>query len=1014
MFVSRLQELIDALSSETRILNLFDTIAIEQLTQKYALLPADRELSATDLLELKALFAARWKAVFDTDNDYTFSAGNGNRAWLSLAKELSKELKTCLLRILIPVLTNNIDPDNLVNIGFIKDPCDIYLDQDGQTWHLVHALFDRLQENPGHLLVQSTIDKRSVRTLSLVELSRLQRKSPGREACFDGHTSFWSYLLSTAKRSWSHSGHLEPQLLTALSTMIDACHIRAGNPEFNITKESSWCDLNTHLKRYRLTDLRHFYGTNLSHKGQIVCLIDLLTKQPTADSNSQENLHSIWRYVIRRMARSWQEQGSLRVTLLRDLLTLFDRCYDAGEAGHLAALSDFFIKLRNHDRDDVNHFYSIQIDFGGQKHYLLDILLDGFSEREPFLEKIPPIVYWIHSCNPSLVAKSPQLDNVYLALQSGPHFSLSALQQRLDMLTVSPSSGLAQMLYDVRREAAGLHGITPVLLNHIQSLYAERWSLIMDQAEDYTRLWDGVNTAWIVLAQSLAGAGLISKNYYSFLIPSLTQTHDLVASESYISRPLTDYILSENKDRLISLNTSVQYFKSNGLFFNCSEFQPRRLTLREHWRMQFAKAEYQEIYKRCELTPANHGLSRMTVLVLKELVQSSIFADGLRLGNVSVEMLQSAYAAYQQLLDYMHQLPEVERNDWYNYRICLESQERTFLSVLKSIVYEQACIASFGKFFIKLCLDYDFKTRFTFSPRIEELAGVESKRLSSAQNHYRAPTDSSDSEAGRRLLILMVSLLTHKFSIFGSGYDIEFETFSNKVTHSGSRIFAILAHEIRDGEWRDANTIYFNILDNIVVAALNNGSKTRTSDTLSWLKSIANGQLFSRVHAHCFEPALILTALSGMLKIKATSSESSREFDLNGEIATLSDKILHQLRNKSNRLVQWVNVNAHFALFLRRMSKPLRLHILNQLRNVTEPVSMASTLDAITTLSEHCPPDRSPQFFKASSSDYSLRQRALDKQAFLESCGSVGELLTLLHPDKPGECVGSSSTSTYH
>lgn len=1104
MLIRRLQEFIDALSLQEGRISSFDAGVLNSVKEKFALTPPHTPLSDDDLNWLNDVFATRWTNVFDTSEDYTFSIKHANQVWIALAKDLALDLKQPWLRIIIPVLFNDKDPDNFVKLSQITDPRDIYLDEDGKSWHSLFALFSRLQKNPRDLKAQRNIDTRSGRSLSPGELFRIQNKTPKDEPCFNGHASFWRYLLETVALTWSAHDRIDPQLLALLLDMIENYNIRPVDHDFDFTQEQSFNRLCQYMRCCKMDDLTRFYGVLIEFQGQKTPLIDVFIGLLLQSNDTQERLQalaawiyhvdlslpqktlkspgstsisratkyfdihqlksllsnlpfklrpnfecrldqfelnlkaktyidtglfheisclmsmpwqdiidpldelgmvasreytSFWQYVIHRFAPEWQNKGKVPMIILVELLGLIDNYYRTMDQPHLVmermnSIISFLNTLGSCTIEDLNYFYATLINKNGRSQYLLEILLECLQDTESLPSNIPLLAKWLYGMNPSLVAKAPALDGVYQTLQAGRHFTVHTLRNLLALLITKPSSSAALQRLSLQQELSVASEITQDLIESIKTLYKTRWHEIIDTAEDYTRLAGGQNTAWIRLAQSLAGAGYITPHYYRLLIPTLTHDVEFVTKDPLTMYPLTDFILSASERarnrELIYLPNCVRHFENNRTFFNPNNDESNALTSREKQRMLSAMPQYLACFQLSEQQQNNLGLSQMSVVMLKELVDKTVYADGLILGkSLSETELTQAYQGYEQFLAYIKSLPKEERQDFYQHRIRGNENhhEYTFLEVLEIILNRGECIATYGKLFIKLVVDYN--PRVEFSQTIEMLADIASLRRCSERRLYRPPEHSSQTEAVRRLLTLMVSLLTHPFSYYGRGIPISIQGRVNTVTSSGWELYKIISQAIAEDGLDKANSLYCSLIQTIIEPALKKTSLTRSNDTLFWLQSIENGTLFNMVDRTSFEPALLLTVLCKMIM-------SDRKLGV--LIEPYMDDLIEILANEKNSHVQWVRINVGFFECLKRMTELQRKSVLDALRQPTEVIPPSDVLKAIADYYTYpCSHGTGPGFFKMVGSADTLRVHGSSKQENLpESCHSVSELLTAL------------------
>jgi len=1108
MKVHRLQEFITALSNfisglpnAAQARFRFDSYALQSFKDKFESLSPATSLSDEDVLWIKEIFSERWKNVFDTCLDYTFTIADGNEAWIALARYLSKKLNIPFLQVIIPVLTNPCDPDNYVHIKKIEDPRHVYL-SDKQTWHSTHALYDKLNANPNNLSLRTSTDVAiHPLTLSPTELFRIQRKTALETAIFGSSTTFFptlqDYIVHHIAPLWHKKDNIDVHLLALLLVLIENSYNKANDDAFDIKTEPAYIALCEYIHSRNAADVLSFYGMTVQKPDQQCFLFELLSGCVDQGPGLQERLHdlavwiyqtdlvsakkipklptnvvtyfdierlsnvvlntpariqpgftleldkmvqrntridkrafqklvgilstpwqeiiepsdvlgkiavmeyqSFWRFAIYRFAPAWQNSGKRQTALLTDLRDFINSYYRADNGEKILTETLTFINnLKTVAIEDVNYFYSMLVDMNGRKQYLLEILLDCLLNPNIIATALPALSKWLYKMDPSLVVEAPELDHLYQSLQGGRYFSLAALQLSVSKLSAKPGSVTAKQLRDVQELIASASGeITPALIACLRQLYAIRWNDIKDKAEDYTRLAGGTNAPWIVLAQILSGAGLILPNYYRFLIPSLTSDVDMIYTMPFTTYPLTECIVSEKGDNLIVMPHCLQNFIHRGLFYNYQSnelFGPA-----ERQRILSSKPEYRDACLHSNEPQHNLGLSRMTVKMLTELVNDSIYANGLKAGtDLEAHEQEAAEWAYKHFWAYLQNLPEQERQDLYQHRIRLDRHERTFLEVIWLIWEKRECAATYGKYLIQLILDYKHDTVFAFSEDVNRIARVDTMRRHSQGNTYRDPERSCQAEAGRRLLTLMVSLLSHSFSSslgFGSGHSISIGHHENKVTTTGHLLYKYLLPFIQNGEWTDAFKLYDDLLNTRVTPALDANKMTRSADTWQWLRSISNGNMFKLCERTRFEPKILLTVLYSLL------AENSR---LQSILRPFMTHLIKALDDNKNPLLQWIDINLEFGNCLKSVSPDQKTLILTQLRNSTQPVSLSAVQAAIAGYREmESLIGSGHMFFKIPRSDDSIPLHVLATEFGLNSSHSAGDLFEYF----PGEPASSS------
>ena len=373
------------------------------------------------------------------------------------------------------------------------------------------------------------------------------------------------------------------------------------------------------------------------------------------------------------------------------------------------------------------------------------------------------------------------------------------------------------------------------------------------------------------------------------MIPTLEQNVNKVSDVPITTYPLNAYILSEDEKQLIYLPHSYMHYKSKGTFYNCNDPEkPTPLTAKEKKRLFRVVPDSLNYFKR---TDSKKTISKQTVEKIKQLVIDSLYLEGLNSG-VEYDSTQSmkaeiAYTVfYYQYLKALQLASPEEYANLCAHTIQLNDTCLTVESVLKHVMDDKECVATNGKYFLKLVLDYQPDTTFV-RPTIG-LSGLFNDysldyfveryglRLQSARLIYQDVALCHE-EALRCLMTLLISLMTHPFSVvYATGTKISAMGFSNWTTSTGKKIFDAIWPLLVSGHLKSACSIYMSIMETIIDPAINDKSYKaalmRYSDTCSWLVSIKNQELFKAENAIYFpleKIFYVLLALWGQEKNEA-------------------------------------------------------------------------------------------------------------------------------------------------
>ena len=132
-------------------------------------------------------------------------------------------------------------------------------------------------------------------------------------------------------------------------------------------------------------------------------------------------------------------------------------------------------------------------------------------------------------------------------------------------------------------------------------------------------------------ARLLSGAGFFPINYYNVLMPTLDHTHDIVTSDPLVKYPLSHYVLSADKVRLILLDQCVQHYKLQKIeprsFYNCSVYPPVKFMPVEVKRIRFAADRfhrYINVFNNEKKHNSDLPLKQSTVELVSDLVKATL------------------------------------------------------------------------------------------------------------------------------------------------------------------------------------------------------------------------------------------------------------------------------------------------------------------------------------------------------------------------------------------------------
>ncbi|MDF1828076.1 MAG: hypothetical protein P1U39_07330 [Legionellaceae bacterium] len=206
----------------------------------------------------------------------------------------------------------------------------------------------------------------------------------------------------------------------------------------------------------------------------------------------------------------------------------------------------------------------------------------------------------------------------------GTFFFSDAQQSKLNELVHKPASDIPQhdiahLIYRLKENALGrpdpidgeMRNTPERLIPFVCDLLAKRWHVIKDTSEDYTCCSIEKNKPYISLVKQLVNFsvllfnqnpklkpfidrwlkmfsfnGKMVSNIYGLLIPTLTQTINVVTQDCLSGTDLHHYILSENEKSLFSVQNSERSFNKGEGFFNIDVAPARFFTPREKDRIK--------------------------------------------------------------------------------------------------------------------------------------------------------------------------------------------------------------------------------------------------------------------------------------------------------------------------------------------------------------------------------------------------------------------------------------------
>ena len=646
---------------------------------------------------------------------------------------------------------------------------------------------------------------------------------------------------------------------------------------------------------------------------QVISIKQLFQLRNKTQAIAVGELHypSVWEFLSQQMVSidlACDANCYLFFPQLVELINLYQP--DGDNSQFITTLKEFNAFLTNSPAAEVRKLYSQPIDCKGRTIYLFQILVDCWAGME-VSEQLGALAEWFYHQNHSIICTSSFVQPIYARLAAGAFFSIARLRELVARLPVASLLPLQDAVAQVKTTLETLTQITPDVIEQLGGAYALRWPFIMDKA-DYLLEKGGANRAWTELAEDLAGAGLIDSHYYQFLIPPLVnKVIPSLANEPLTTFPLHFYTLSERGDELISLLESERHYLAKGTFYNCNNLaKPVPFTSREKLRLLKAHPDFQEFFMEAygRQSPRS-ALTKKTIDAITDLVKGSLFVEGLiykkSYSPPQLQAAENAYVEFTGFLDMLASEDPLEYDNVYAHSVVLNGSCKTVAEVMSNIqnpsqdpaLEDEKCVAVGSEYFMKLVIDYNPTASFSRTMKhlgllftdnsLNDYVEQHGIREQSFKKSYRDAM--GHEEAVRRLSTILVSLMTHPFTVFyRTGSCVEALGFRNVTTDTGKKIFDSLKPLLDNGTIDTPFSVYDAILNKIILPAMSPSYKsalTRYPDTTQWLVSIQNEGLFAPEQAIYFALESIFNALVAWRKQQTVSHKRN-------EISAIIDELL--------------------------------------------------------------------------------------------------------------------------
>ncbi len=277
MLVRRIKEFINQLQVSEKSSS-FDEFFLQSLIDQFSSFREDDSLNEAEIACLENIFQQRWKQIADSVDDYTFDPRGINEIWIKLATDLAEEQRKSYLHILMPVVSNSIDPIILTRLTDCPELRGFYLGEDGVTLHRVRGLFERMQKKHSFSTFMDT-KKYTPRPLSLRELLRIREKN-GNDLKFDFsgivYSNFWDYLKRQIMPSFQNSGECPRHLLPALVDVVEIYFLTTSRGQDLQEVRTRLLTWSKSLLEAPIDMVNYLYGQEINVGGQSVYLLEIL------------------------------------------------------------------------------------------------------------------------------------------------------------------------------------------------------------------------------------------------------------------------------------------------------------------------------------------------------------------------------------------------------------------------------------------------------------------------------------------------------------------------------------------------------------------------------------------------------------------------------------------------------------------------------------------------------------------------------------------------------------------
>lgn len=600
-------------------------------------------------------------------------------------------------------------------------------------------------------------------------------------------------------------------------------------------------------------------------------------------SHLKREYHSIWHYFLKLKESGWSQEGQIPPLILHKIFTIM-KAQHRKDKKIIRYVHDLFEQLSLVSLKDLTFFFIQPFHYYNKAYYVGLAFIDYWTNPDNQQLK-ESLLLWLFKKNHSLVIKEISREGPYK-----PYFTLDYIKVLANQLISSKHSSSLSAKITKFIHSLNIKNKKEKLVEEIKALYLVFWD---DQRGKQDILSE--SNPWVCLAQYLAGFGLIKRNYYRLMIPDCPN-EDPISYELYIAHAPQFLIPSENGNELLLCENIRKYYDEYGQW--SSGIRP--LTVVEQGYFLDKYPQYKE--KNAKSMMAAKPLTIDTIDLLLDLVNLSLFSSGFKAGSTySSYESNTARAAFETFVQQLHRMEAEERENLFKQQIYYEGSTHSFETIWYRMVYKKECVVTNGRFLVSLILDYAPDAKF--SEAIKKNMNLSYLQTKSARKNYR---EISALKALERLTMLVISLMTHSFSVSG-GELIKFWDGQNTVSKTGSAIYKLILPILSLGNWESVSEVYKKIHD-LVEEALNQRifmTLTRTSDTHDWLSSIYNRSFYRAAENDCYTASMLMYVLW---------EEACNELKEKSNVF-IEELIRTEIQSK-NKILKKIRINIYFKKWL--------------------------------------------------------------------------------------------------